>query len=174
MDGNTNDSPYDVGMLLVFLLELRYVKKGETIYLQPGVPHSYLSGRGLEVAENSNNTIRIGLSNKPSNKKEFSLLAKKEEVPLHCLTASITPRGSIEYSHQGFGLTLQEYNVERGSKVAAFESTSPSIWLLIEGEVRVGAQQHFCEAGCAFYQKPYEISSFEAQEDTRLFRVSVA
>ena len=56
-----------------FGIFLNYYKlqPNEAIYIEPFVPHSYLSGECLEVTGNSDNVIRAGFTNKLVDVKTF-------------------------------------------------------------------------------------------------------
>jgi mannose-6-phosphate isomerase len=54
----------DVGSLVIFLLNLIELKKGEAIYLWANVPHAYLLGDGVECMACSDNVVRAGLTPK--------------------------------------------------------------------------------------------------------------
>jgi mannose-6-phosphate isomerase len=59
------DYPDDPGALLTPLLDHVELGVGEAVFLPAGVPHSYISGIGVEVMTSSDNVIRLGLTSKP-------------------------------------------------------------------------------------------------------------
>lgn len=54
----------DVGLISMLLLNLVHLKKGEGIFLGPGIPHAYLEGAIVECMANSDNVVRAGLTPK--------------------------------------------------------------------------------------------------------------
>ncbi|MBB4688757.1 mannose-6-phosphate isomerase, class I [Amycolatopsis jiangsuensis] len=56
--------PGDPGVLAALLLNPVRLRPGEALYLEPGVPHAYVSGLGVEVMANSDNVLRCGLTGK--------------------------------------------------------------------------------------------------------------
>lgn len=56
--------PHDVGAPLTVLLDYLALEPGDAVYLSAGIPHSYISGIGLEVMTNSDNVLRLGLTPK--------------------------------------------------------------------------------------------------------------
>lgn len=56
--------PGDVGALVSLLLNRVVLAPGEVVFLGDGVPHAYLSGFALELMANSDNVLRLGLTNK--------------------------------------------------------------------------------------------------------------
>jgi len=57
--------PQDAGALITPMLDVVHLEVGEAVYLPAGVPHSYISGTGLEVMTSSDNVVRLGLTSKP-------------------------------------------------------------------------------------------------------------
>lgn len=57
--------PQDAGALITPMLDVIRLEVGEAVYLPAGVPHSYISGTGLEVMTSSDNVVRLGLTSKP-------------------------------------------------------------------------------------------------------------
>lgn len=57
--------PDDAGALITPMLDVIRLEVGEAVYLPAGVPHSYISGTGLEVMTSSDNVVRLGLTSKP-------------------------------------------------------------------------------------------------------------
>ena len=54
----------DVGLLVLFFLNVVNLKSGEAIYTPAGIPHAYLEGNIVECMANSDNVVRAGLSPK--------------------------------------------------------------------------------------------------------------
>lgn len=59
------DYPGDQGALLVVFLQPIALEPGESIFIPAGIPHSYISGTGVEVMTSSDNVLRLGLTSKP-------------------------------------------------------------------------------------------------------------
>lgn len=57
--------PGDQGALLAVFLQPVSLVPGESIYIPAGIPHSYISGTGIEVMTSSDNVLRLGLTPKP-------------------------------------------------------------------------------------------------------------
>lgn len=56
--------PGDPGVLAALLLNHVELKPGQALFLDAGVPHSYLGGLAIEVMANSDNVLRCGLTGK--------------------------------------------------------------------------------------------------------------
>jgi mannose-6-phosphate isomerase len=59
------DYPNDQGALLAVFLQPISLDPGESVYIPAGMPHSYISGTGVEVMTSSDNVLRLGLTPKP-------------------------------------------------------------------------------------------------------------
>jgi len=57
--------PEDQGALLAVFLQPIALEPGESVYIPAGLPHSYISGTGIEVMTSSDNVLRLGLTPKP-------------------------------------------------------------------------------------------------------------
>jgi mannose-6-phosphate isomerase len=61
----------DPGIVFVYFLEFITLQPGEAIFIEPGVPHAYLSGDMFECMQSSDNVIRGGLTPKFIDKENF-------------------------------------------------------------------------------------------------------
>jgi len=64
LDAYQKYSKKDIGLFTIFFLRLVNLKQGESLYIHPGMPHTYLRGNLLECMANSDNVIRSGLTRK--------------------------------------------------------------------------------------------------------------
>lgn len=65
------DRPGDPGVLAALLLHPVHLDPGEALYVEPGQPHSYLHGVGVEIMGNSDNVVRGGLTEKAVDAPTF-------------------------------------------------------------------------------------------------------
>ncbi|MGH3359437.1 MAG: mannose-6-phosphate isomerase, class I [Nocardioidaceae bacterium] len=63
--------PKDVAVLLTVLLRHVVLAAGDTLGVEPGTPHTYLRGAAVELTTCSDNTIRAGLTHKPTDIERF-------------------------------------------------------------------------------------------------------
>jgi mannose-6-phosphate isomerase len=56
--------PNDIGVLSPLFMNLLTLKPQTSLYLPPGILHSYLEGSGIELMANSDNVLRCGLTDK--------------------------------------------------------------------------------------------------------------
>ncbi|HPS38289.1 MAG TPA: mannose-6-phosphate isomerase, class I [Candidatus Cloacimonadota bacterium] len=63
--------PQDIGSIFPIFINYIKLEHGDAIYLEPGIPHSYLRGSGLELMANSDNVLRGALTPKHIDVEEF-------------------------------------------------------------------------------------------------------
>jgi len=56
--------PEDPGLFSPFLLNVKHLKEGEALYLEPRTLHAYVMGNAIELMSSSDNVVRGGLTNK--------------------------------------------------------------------------------------------------------------
>lgn len=61
----------DIGIIIVYMLNLNWLETGTSIYLPPGTVHSYIFGNGIELMKLSDNSVRGGLTRKHTNPAEL-------------------------------------------------------------------------------------------------------
>lgn len=124
---------YDVGLLVLFFLNLVHLKKGEAIFTKPGIPHAYLQGNILECMSNSDNVIRAGLT--PKYKDIEALL----QVLTYDLSAPKILKGmkkgnALTYKTEATEFEIQIYLLLK--KNIKFENqVGPRIVLVLEGVI---------------------------------------
>lgn len=73
--------PGDPGVLVALLLNLVFLKPGDTIALGAGNVHAYLRGLGIEVMANSDNVLRGGLTTKHIDVPELLAVTVAQPSP---------------------------------------------------------------------------------------------
>ena len=56
--------PGDKGLWLIYFLNIIKLNRSQSIFLEPNTPHCYIYGEAVEVMSNSDNVIRLGLTQK--------------------------------------------------------------------------------------------------------------
>lgn len=74
--------PSDVGALLTPLMSYVALAEGEAVFVPAGVPHSYITGTGLEVMTSSDNVLRLGLTPKAVFVDEALAAIEADETPI--------------------------------------------------------------------------------------------
>jgi len=66
----------DSGLLISLFMNHLHKKKGESVFIDKNIPHSYISGNCLELMACSDNVIRLGLTPKLVDKENFVKIVK--------------------------------------------------------------------------------------------------
>ncbi len=120
--------PTDAGALLTPLMAYVSLAKGEAVFVPAGVPHSYITGTGLEVMTSSDNVLRLGLTPKAVFVDEALAAIEVDESPVTLRTSLgelVSPLAAP------FEVTLQ------GDGSIEAPAGRYRIVLLIEGSARV-------------------------------------
>ncbi len=72
-----NNYGLDSGILISLFMNHWHIKKGESFFIGPNVPHSYIYGNCLELMACSDNVIRLGLTPKLVDKENFDKIINK-------------------------------------------------------------------------------------------------
>jgi mannose-6-phosphate isomerase len=118
--------PGDPGVLAALLLNHVELKPGEALFLDAGVPHSYLGGLAIEVMANSDNVLRCGLTGKHVDVPE--LMRVVEFAP--SAPARVDPAGEL-YRAGADEFTLVRHDL---ADAADLPTGLPQTLLCLEGE----------------------------------------
>ena len=67
----------DPGIIISLFMNYLHKKKGEAVFIDKNIPHSYIYGNCLELMACSDNVIRLGLTPKLVDKENFDKIVKK-------------------------------------------------------------------------------------------------
>jgi mannose-6-phosphate isomerase len=102
-----NENNADPGLVILFLMNVVYLKKGEAIYQKAGLMHAYMKGQNVEVMANSDNVLRGSLTTKYTNYKE--LLAVVNTAPT--IPAIISPKLNVKNGLLEYDLPLEDFQI---------------------------------------------------------------
>ena len=124
----------DIGLLILFFLNLVQLKRGEAIFTKPEIPHAYLKGNILECMSNSDNVIRAGLT--PKFKDVNTLL----KVLNNELTAPKIFKGQKKGNSIIYKTNAKEFEIQiftSNKNEMKFENqVGPRILLVLEGAIK--------------------------------------
>ncbi|MCD5313582.1 mannose-6-phosphate isomerase, class I [Kineosporia babensis] len=130
--------PADPLVLAPLLFDLVRMVPGQTVFVDAGVPHAYLSGLGVEIMAGSDNVLRCGLTSKEINVGE--LLDVVDTHPLASGDSNLTALADEEVAWRppvaDFQLSRVAVNAERGTDASV---SGPQIVLCTKGSVTVTA-----------------------------------
>lgn len=142
--------PGDAGTLLALLLEDVDLAPGDALAVEPGTPHAYLSGLGLEVMACSDNVLRAGLTVKHVDTEEF--LAVLDTSAVGVPWVGTLPRGGDGTGWRRHILPTATFLVDEvdlaGELPLERHGSEPAIVLCVTGRVTVrGADGSAAELG---------------------------
>lgn len=130
------DGNIDKGIFSIYLFNLVFLKKGEGIFQDAGVPHAYLEGQNVEIMANSDNVLRGGLTNKHIDVSELLKHVKCEATLPKILSGK---ESSLEEKVYEVPVTDFQLSVihpaDNGSFI--FFSETPELLLLTEGRAEI-------------------------------------
>lgn len=128
----------DRGALLALFMRHFILQPGEALVVPPGTPHSYVSGLGLEIQDNSDNVLRAGLTPKHVDGAEF-LHVLDIEVAKDCeiVRPKELVRGLSAYPAISDDYCLHRVEVSGQNLLADIKLPGDSIFVCIAGEIAV-------------------------------------
>lgn len=125
--------PHDRAALAPYFLNVVVLKPGESIAINPGEVHAYLSGFGVEVLGNSDNVLRAGLTHKVKNLEEFEAVVSKTSIDVKTETPILDGLHWWKSKYEEFKVGF--YNqVCSGVKI-----NGPSIVLIVDGRLEAAS-----------------------------------
>ena len=124
----------DIGLLILFFLNLVHLKRGEAIFTKPGIPHAYLKGNILECMSNSDNVIRAGLTPKY---KDIGTLLKVLAYDLAApqILKRQKKENSIIYKTDAKEFEIQIFTSNK-NELKFDNQVGPRILLVLEGAIK--------------------------------------
>lgn len=131
--------PADPLVVAPLLFDLVRLTPGQSIFVPAGVPHSYLSGLGVEVLASSDNVLRAGLTSKPIAVDE--LLKVIDCHPVVTAGLSMVSLGQNEVAWRPPVAEFQMTRILlRGDEIEASDAVSgPQIVVCTSGAVTIRA-----------------------------------
>lgn len=126
----------DIGLLVLFFLNVIKLKPGDAIYTPAGIPHAYLEGNIVECMANSDNVVRAGLSPKFKDINQLAnILTYQFGIP------KIVGK-QLNNNLKEYGVSAEEFRVEKitldNESIELTTDNRIEIILLIEGEISSG------------------------------------
>lgn len=126
----------DRGIFSVYFFNLVYLKKGEGVFQDAGVPHAYLEGQNVEIMANSDNVLRGGLTTKYIDVEELLKHVRCEPVVPAILRYEKVGDHLFLYKTPVSDFQLNVLELEQNDVVKA-SALSTEILLITEGVVTV-------------------------------------
>ncbi|NQV41976.1 MAG: mannose-6-phosphate isomerase, class I [Candidatus Marinimicrobia bacterium] len=169
----------DAGLIFLFLLNRVHLQAGEAVFLSPGVPHAYLKGNIIECMANSDNVVRLGLTNK------FCDAAALQKILVYDTDSDFRvpqlKQGSqVEYETPVSEFRIKSIELPEGKSETFTSRRSLTMFILLEGEISLhwGGQNKSCT--CVFkrghsFITPANLNEFQltARVDSKLYLVEI-
>jgi mannose-6-phosphate isomerase len=126
----------DRGIFSVYFFNLVYLKKGEGVFQDAGIPHAYLEGHNIEIMANSDNVLRGGLTTKYIDVKELLKHVRCEAVVPAILQSEKVADHLFLYKTPVSDFQLNVLELGQNEAVTA-SALSTEILLITEGTVMV-------------------------------------
>ncbi|UPK75073.1 mannose-6-phosphate isomerase, class I [Nocardioidaceae bacterium SCSIO 66511] len=138
--------PRDPAVLLAILMRHVSLAPGEALGVEPGMPHTYLHGCVVELTTCSDNTIRAGVTPKPTDPEQFLDVLQYRPVASATLRARNVGPAERNYTtgHPEFELTV----VHLAPGLCVRWEPRPRSILVLDGKVSVTDETGTCELGC--------------------------
>jgi mannose-6-phosphate isomerase len=172
--------PNDVGVLAPLFLNVVTLEPGQAMYLPPGELHGYLGGVGVELAANSDNVLRGGLTTKHVDVGELLAILSFSSGAVERLAPIQTAADAEQYVAPVDEFALSVHRMGSGATHEISCDGHAEILLCTQGSVRLRAEfEHaitslergasaFVPAGAQSYRIEGEGTLYRATTGARL------
>ncbi len=174
-ENNLPDGNLDRGIFSIYLFNLVFLKKGEAIFQDAGIPHAYLEGINIELMANSDNVFRGGLTVKHIDVPALMQHLRTDAIVPHIIQAEPISATEKRYACPAVDFALSQIVLQKAQVHEAKENPAAAALIVLEGTVWVNAghQKIKRTRGESFFataEVPYQI---ESESDAVLYKASV-
>ena len=126
----------DAGLVCFYLFNIVYLKEGEGIFQDAGIPHAYLRGQNVELMACSDNVIRGGLTPKYVDIVELLKIVDCREVIPQIISAAPQNQSEFTYKTPVNDFALAQIRVEP-QQHTELNLQSAGILLVMQGELKI-------------------------------------
>ncbi|NLE45596.1 MAG: mannose-6-phosphate isomerase, class I [Chloroflexi bacterium] len=165
----------DIGLFCVFLLNRVRLNAGQGLYIGPGIPHAYLRGNIVECMANSDNVVRIGLTDKFRDAGALRDILTYETGQVSPLETVEQP-GSVTFCSPASEFLLSRHAIAKGGEWEVSVCSRPQVMVVLQGKLRVSSGSYwesFARGEALLI--PAALRSFVvwAEEASEVYRVTV-
>ena len=124
----------DVGVVCVFLLNLVHLDAGEGLYIPAGIPHAYVQGNIVECMANSDNVVRVGLTQKFKDAEALIDILTYDEGPVIILQGHSIAHGTV-YPTSASEFEVARLSLASGETFVLDSGIGPQVFLVLRGQV---------------------------------------
>ncbi len=170
------DFPGDMGLLAPALMNLTVLSPGESLWIEAGVMHAYLSGTAAEIMANSDNVVRGGLTGKHVDVEELLRIARFRSEDARPMRPLAHGPGLLLHPADASEFLLARIRVSPERPFEAGPDRSVEIHLCLEGSgtFRAGPEGVAVEfARGDTLLVPASVSGYGIRGEAVLYRASV-
>jgi mannose-6-phosphate isomerase len=131
------EGPYDRGVFSIYFFNLVHLQRGQAIFQDAGIPHSYLEGQNIELMANSDNVLRGGLTPKHVDVAELLEIVEFKGIEPRLIEGHAgDPPPELLYDTPVPDFSLGRIDLGPGDGYAR-TAYSAEILLVLEGDVRL-------------------------------------
>ena len=167
----------DPGILIALFMNHLHKKKGEALFIDENIPHSYISGNCLELMSCSDNVIRLGLTPKLVDKENFEkivnlnfedMIYEKSNKNQTDFMEINKEKDDIKYDIKYIDdFKMEIYDIKEGRFINIEKN---SILFCLEGSIRINGI--LCEEFNSFFVKnPINYARIELNEEYNLSKL---
>lgn len=124
----------DVGLFSLFLFNVIQLQPGESIFLGPNLPHSYIYGDCIECMATSDNVIRAGLTPKYKDVDTLIRLMDYSEKNIQPMKGEISNDEETVFMSPVEEFRIGYFDITSKKTVLCKKSNGPTILLVYKGE----------------------------------------
>ena len=126
----------DVGLFVMFLLNLVHLKEGQGLYTDAGTPHAYIKGNIVECMANSDNVVRVGLTDKFTDPENLINVIDYSPAPLSVLGNNLDLEEKV-YHTPAAEFCVSRLNLSSAAERQETTENGPKLFLVTKGTVAV-------------------------------------
>jgi mannose-6-phosphate isomerase len=126
----------DIGLLVIFFLEMITLKKGEAFFTGAGIPHAYIKGNIVECMANSDNVVRAGLTNKFKDVNALKQIAFYNTEPIEIIKKE-SDSDIFTYGSPADEFIISLIKGNKGERKSFKTGSSFEVALITEGSIVV-------------------------------------
>lgn len=127
----------DIGLIVIYFLNLINLKEGEAVFLKAGVPHAYLAGNIIECMANSDNVVRAGLTPKYKDIETLVKITDYSSGYPEIQKPTSDSRKIVKYKAPVKEFTILRYQLNAGDELKINTEFKIEILLSMEGKQKI-------------------------------------
>ena len=122
----------DRGILLIYMMNLVFLNKGEGIYQPANLLHAYLEGQTIELMKNSDNVFRAGLTKKQLATTELMSTISFDQVVPEILRSGKQHNEWVNWPVPNRLFNLSAIHLQSGNQIE-MTTEGLEIWIVLSG-----------------------------------------